>query len=50
MKVGKLVGWDENSLIGKAKQTRNSFTTAHGQAGAQPSPGQQGSIMFNEEG
>jgi len=29
------------------KQTRNSFTTSHRQAGVQPSPGKQGSITCN---
>lgn len=50
VKVGKPSGWDKNGLVGKAKQKRNSFTTGHGQVGAQPSPGQQGTIMFNGEG
>ena len=31
----------------KQSKTRNSFTASHGQAGVQPSPGKQGSIMCN---
>ena len=31
----------------KQNKTRNSFTTSRGQAGAQPSPGRQGSITRN---
>ena len=31
----------------KQSKTRNSFTTSHRQAGVQPSPGKQGSIMGN---
>lgn len=50
LKVGKLSAQDKNSLIGKAKEELFTTTTTPGQADAQPSPGQQGSIMFNGEG
>lgn len=49
------MGWDKNSLIGKAKvlhtskakqsKARNSLPTSHGQAGVQPSQGNQGSFV-----
>ena len=54
VKVRKLVGWDKDSLIDKAKakqhkqsKRRNSFITSHQQAGVQPSPGKQGTITHN---
>ena len=50
VKVRKLMGWDKDSLIGKAKATQASKAkqgihslTSHQQAGVQPSPGEQGS-------
>lgn len=41
--VRELLGWDEDSLLGKAKEAGRPFATSHRQAGVQPGPGQQGS-------
>lgn len=43
-KVKKLMGWAKDNLTGEVKQW-NSFTMPHGQAGAQPSSGKQGSSL-----
>lgn len=42
----ELLGWDEDSLLGKAKETGRPFATSHRQAGVQPHPGQQGSACI----
>lgn len=49
VKVKKLTGWDKDSLIGKLKAAHTSKAKQaihhfHGNAGAQPSPRQQGSL------
>lgn len=50
--MGKLVDWDKNTLIDKAKaahkqsKTRNLFNTSYSQASVQPCPGKPGSIML----
>lgn len=56
VKARKLLGWDKDSLIRESKscahqqsKTRNEFSAAHGQAGVQPSPGEQGPITCNGE-
>lgn len=52
VKAWELVDWNKDSLISKEKlhsqsKTRNSSSTTHQQAGVQPFPAKQGSIMPN---